>query len=385
MRKGSKRLPPVAALAARAAFTLVIICGIGCSDPAAMQAPAPVDNFDPVLGAKLQGVLDMVNADLSCWGMTAAAWVPGKGMWHGANGRDDIHANTPMPRDGMFRIGSITKTYVATVFLQLDTEGKVSLDDKLSRWVPDFPRAAEVTMRQVMSHTSGIYNYSENLVLLNEAVSHPTKVWTPKELLSYAASQPYYFDPGAGFHYSNTDYILVALAVEAATGNAIHKEIRARILDKLGFKATYFASAEMPPKTPVLVHGYDDGGRDLTNFYDMSASWAAGAIAANADDVTRFMIALQTGQLLDQPHLAEMRKIIGGGYYGLGLMHFQTPLGEGIGHDGLVIGYWTQSAWFEKSGAALSVLCDVITVPRNSPIKSAWNGIATVLAAELAH
>ena len=195
--------------------------------------------------------------------MTAAAFVPGKGTWRGTTGRDDIMANTPMPRDGIFRIGSITKTFVATVYLELETEGKVSLNDKLARWVPDYPDADRITMRQVMSHTAGIYNYSDNLVFLNAAIQHPTKVWTPRELIAYAASEMPYFPPGTGYHYSNTDYVLTGMAVEAATGSTIDREIRARILDKLGLSTAFFAGAEPEPKSPpLLVHGYDDGGRD---------------------------------------------------------------------------------------------------------------------------
>lgn len=351
--------------------------------PATPDAGDPNPDFDRVLGPKLQAALDDGNAEKPCWGMTAAVWVPGLGLWRGANGLDDLQAETPMPRDGIFRIGSITKTFVATVFLQLEAEGKVSLDDTLDHYVDQYPGAKDMTMRQVMSHTAGVYNYSDNLVFLNDAIAQPTKVWKPAELLAYAASQEPYFEPGQGYHYSNTDYILAGLAVEKATGNPIHVEIRRRILDKLDLRETFFAGGNAeaaPPAPPPLVHGYDDTGRDLSFFYDMSASWAAGAIASSARDVTRFMRALLEGELLDATRLAEMRTVLGGGKYGIGLERSKETLGTGWGHDGIVLGYWTQSTHFEPGGETVTLFCDVFTLPKNKPLAKAWANLQKVLA-----
>jgi D-alanyl-D-alanine carboxypeptidase len=313
--------------------------------------------------------------------MTAAAYVPGKGTWRGATGVDDLMAGTPMPADGAFRAGSITKQFVATVYLQLVSEGKASADDWLARWVPDFPGAAGMTMREVMSHTAGIYNYSDDLALVAQASSHPTKVWTPEELIAVAAAQPPYFAPGRGYHYSNTDYILVGLAIEKITGNPLVHELRARILDPLGLAETWFAGGNGEPDRPSLVHGYDDAGQDLTHAYDMSASWAAGAMASTGADLVRFETALEAGGLLDEARLSDMREFLGAGHYGLALMKLDAgPLGVGYGHDGLVIGYWTQAAWFPQSGIALAVLCDVFTLPSASPIAKPWNGLVAALA-----
>jgi D-alanyl-D-alanine carboxypeptidase len=238
-----------------------------------------------------------------------------------------------------------------------------------------------MTMRQVMSHTAGVFNYSDNLTFLHDVLAAPTKVWAPQEILAYAASQPAYFPPGKGFHYSNTDYILAGLAVEEAGGVPLAQAIRSRILDKLDMKATFFASAEMPPGAPPLVEGHDDAGRDLTNFYDMSASWGAGAIAANGDDLTRFMVALQTGQLLDEQRLTEMRTVQAMPSYGYGiaLMENDSPLGKSLGHDGEVIGYTSVAAWFPKNGDAVSVLCNNSTL--QSPLGPIWQALLEVLAA----
>ena len=120
-------------------------------------------------------------------------------------GTSDIVTKAPMKSNDLFRIASITKTFVITVFLQLVDEKKVSLDDKLSKFFPDFPRAGEVTLRQLCNMTSGVFNYWETEDFVAWITEHPLKPVTPWEAIFWAKDVPFYFNPGDDFHYSNTN------------------------------------------------------------------------------------------------------------------------------------------------------------------------------------
>lgn len=265
-----------------------------------------------------------------------------------ASGLSDVSAKTPMPTDGNFQIGSITKTFTATVVLELASEGKISLDAPLSQWVPTFPNAQNITVRQLLSHTSGIYNYTDDPSFQQALISNPKRVWQPSDLVAYAAAQPPYFAPGAGFHYSNTNFILAAMIVEAATSDTFVHQLRQRILGTLPH--TFLSGAEPVPETLVhhysyspLLDGGSDGGSsivDVTTMFDYSYAWSAGALVSNADDVSDFIDALIGGKLLDASMLSQMEPAAGAptlagyGPYGLGIIQLTTSVGTGYGHGG---------------------------------------------------
>ena len=150
-------------------------------------------------------------------------WVPGavvllqdrsEGTWKAALGTGDLASGTPMRLDDHFRIASITKTFTATVILQLVNEGKLRLDDPVAKYEPEVPNGGNVTIRELLNMTSGLYSYDEDKGFNETNDAEPGKVLDPKELLAIAFQHQPYFAPGKGYHYSNTNYILLGLSIE---------------------------------------------------------------------------------------------------------------------------------------------------------------------------
>jgi D-alanyl-D-alanine carboxypeptidase len=247
-----------------------------------------------------------------------------------------------------FRIGSVTKSFVATVLLQLVNEGRLRLNDSVDRWLPGLiPGGGAFTIRQLLQHTSGIYDYTHDSALRTAVLSDPLRVWTPRELVRIATSHRPLFRPGARWAYSNTNYIIAGLVIEAVTHRSVANEVRDRIFLPLRMRATSF------PDGPEIVGPHADGylfyGSPLvrdTGHVSPSAAWAAGAITSTVDDVATFYRNLFAGRLLPSPLLTEMETTINTGNgdgYGLGLLELRTPCGRMLGHDGDFPGYATEA------------------------------------------
>jgi D-alanyl-D-alanine carboxypeptidase len=265
----------------------------------------------------------------------------------------------PMRTNDRFRVGSVTKTFVATVVLQLVGEGKLALDDTVERWLPGLvPRGDKITVRQLLNHTSGLFDF------LNED-PHGTVIkrwyadpsghgWGPRDLVRLAARHSAHFAPGRRFSYSNTGYVVLGLIVEAATGHPLADELATRLFRPLQLRGTSFDTT--PRIAGRHAHGYIRIGKrayDLTET-NPSYAWAAGAIVSTSDDLARFYRALLGGTILSPPLLQTMKETavpadaIGGGSYGLGLWRLPTPptfrrgCADPIwGHTGSVPGYVT--------------------------------------------
>lgn len=265
-----------------------------------------------------------------------------------ASGVADRNTGAPMTPELRFRVGSITKTFVATVALQLVGEGRMSLDDPVGRWLPWLPRllpeAKAITVRQLLNHTSGLFNYTDDPAWLLAALTG--KTFRPEELVLIAALHPLTFAPGTDWAYSNTGYIVAGLTVEKVTGQGLGHQLRRRLFERLGLAhTTHPTSAQMPdpyPRGYAFIDGL--GYLDVTTTIHPSAYWAAGAIISDAADLATFYEALLGAKLL-RPDLLEAMKrtaVNAGGDdtgYGLGLIRVTTPCGTVWGHTGGVGGY----------------------------------------------
>ncbi|MFD4661085.1 serine hydrolase domain-containing protein [Kitasatospora sp. NPDC058444] len=278
----------------------------------------------------------------------------GSTAWKGAAGVADLATGAPADPDGRFRIGSVTKTFVATVVLQLVAEHRLGLDDSVESRLPGVvPNGTAITVRQLLNHTSGIHDYTEDPAFdaSDEATLRQWLAggrWTsyrPQQLVDIANKYPPYFAPGQGWHYSNTNYVLVSMIIERLTGRSWAQEVNGRIIRPLGLTGT-----SMPIDSPFIpgahAHGYyklPTGPADVTLLNPSMAS-ASGAGISTTADLTRFISALLGGQLLGPAELAEMKRTSGPGEatgYGLGLQRMTTPCGEFWGHDGGIPGYNT--------------------------------------------
>jgi D-alanyl-D-alanine carboxypeptidase len=245
-----------------------------------------------------------------------------------------------------WRVASITKSFVATVVLELVAEGKLSLDDTVEHWLPGLvPNGAAITLRELLNHTSGLFNYNDDPIWVPSLLADPRRIWLPTELVALADSQTPYFSPGTGWHYANTNYVLLGRVIEAATGRSLGDELRDRIFQPLGLGATSFP---MGPDASGLAHAYvgeatlmiPSGLQDITTLLNPSWLWAAGALVSDADDVTTFYARLLSGRILRPDLLTAMRTVTPPARdYGLGLMRFDTYCGRLFGHEGDFNGY----------------------------------------------
>jgi D-alanyl-D-alanine carboxypeptidase len=300
------------------------------------------------------------------------------------SGVADLDTGEPVDPGGHYRIGSNTKTFVATVVLQLVAEGKLSLDDTVSDHLPGVVQGngndgGAITIRHLLQHTSGIFNYVEALFAeltspeaVEEARSTST---TAEEMVALALTQPPNFEPGTLWSYSNTGYLLAGMIIEAVTGNTWEHEVEQRIFKPLGL-----ADTSIPGDDPTLpkphARGYDaveDGG-ELIDFTEFSHSWAgaAGAVISTTDDLSRFFRALLAGELLPPEQLAQMQSTVRqaaaapvGSGYGLGLS--KMPLtcgGESWSHGGDTLGYHSREGF--SAGGQRSVALSLSSLPSDT-------------------
>ena len=322
------------------------------------------------LAEKLQQVLDTELGRHNGIGVSAAVIIPGRTPWHGVSGVS--HWTTAITTDMLFGIASNTKNFMAALILQLAEEGKLSLEDPLSKYLPSYPNIdSTITIRQLLNHTSGIYHFTDHPSIWDTIFSNQMRLWTPEEILTNFVLQPY-FSPGTGWHYSNTNYTLLGMIVEVITGSKVSTELRIRFWDPLGLTRTFFDIEEQI--TGVMAHRwYDffgDGTPDDISFLirtsEYSAYWTASAIFSTADDLARWSQALFRGNVLSQSSLDQMLTfhsptpgeplMIG---YGLGTVKILPALiagEEAFGHGGWVFGYRTAMIYFPEYGVSISIL-----------------------------
>ncbi|HET7715544.1 MAG TPA: serine hydrolase domain-containing protein [Bauldia sp.] len=314
--------------------------------------------------ARLQAALDgVVASDATVFpGAIVEVSHPEAGTYAVAAGVADIETNTPLTRAARFRAGSIAKTFVATVALQLVEEGRLSLDDTMSALLPEdvaarFKNSDRITLRMLLDHTSGIPEWLSDEVI-GRIAANPAKVWDVQEFLDLAAAHPPAFEPGEGWRYSNTDYNLIGLVIERTTGQSWREAVTRRVIEPLGLAGTVLPEPGDTSIPGAFMHGYGMiGGNvvDLT-FIDPSMAGAAGggALVTTTDDLATFLKALLAGRLFKDPATLEaMADFVAaegeGGRvgYGLGLEKYVLPGGiEMIGHSGGTAGYRSGAFYF---------------------------------------
>jgi D-alanyl-D-alanine carboxypeptidase len=312
-----------------------------------------------------------------------------QGVTQAASGVADLRSGRPMRPWLHYRVGSLTKPFVATVVLQLVAEGRLSLQDTVERWLPGIlAYGDQVTVRQLLNHTGGVPDY-EALVLpqLYESKRGRFRSWTPRELVALVADQPPDFPPGTAWSYSNTGYVLAGMIVEAATGHTLGRELARRILRPLGLRDTFFPvnAAGIPgPRSrgysPPL--GQQDGPLLDFTVLNPSVAWAAGNLISNLADLERFFRALLRGRLLPPRLLAAMLTPVPTGRpglgWGLGLLVVDTPAGRLVGHDGAIPGFYNFVVSTEDGRRQAGVMVNVW--PRPPAVAEAFDQVFMTLA-----
>ncbi|MEV2272734.1 serine hydrolase domain-containing protein [Nonomuraea africana] len=279
-----------------------------------------------------------------------------RGEWVGSAGVRKLGETAKPATNGHFRIGSNTKTFVATLVLQLVADGKVGLDAPADDYLPEFDLDRQITVRMLLQHTSGLFNftgeyYPDGTVVPGipwqgqEYVDGLSHTYQPEELVRLALSKPARFEPGTDWSYSNTNYVLAKLLIEKVTGRSLAEEMQRRILDPLGLSGTVVpgASPEIPEPHAHGYYRYEDAGQwKVVDVTRMSPSWvsAAGDMISTTEDLHTFIAALAGGKLIPAPLLAEMCKPYPKIGYGLGVFVQETDCGGTvITHNGGFFGW----------------------------------------------
>lgn len=292
----------------------------------------------------IQAVLDSIITNTHVPGLVAGIWAPNEGIdFVYAAGLSDLETKDPMSPDMIFRVGSNTKTFTITVLLQLVDEGLISLDDRLSDYLPDFPRADEVTIEMLTNMRSGIYNYSEDEEFMGILMEDLNHVYTFEDIINYVSGKEYYFDPGTDFHYSNSNTFIAAQIIENITGKSIEENITSRLIEPMNLINTKYLTSgiELPG---YHSKGYYAGTYDpeLPEFSELAnISWAgpAGSVISTIFDLKQWVIALINGDFLSEPlqtrRMNSMHDAIHNLSYGIGLLEKKGF----YGHTGGLPGY----------------------------------------------
>jgi D-alanyl-D-alanine carboxypeptidase len=377
-------------------IVLAVVAILALAAPARTAAPVQASgtlSFSPAIQRELRY---LVNAALGpqAPGIIVGIWAPGRATWTCAAGLADVATKEPARLQDATRIGSVTKTFVGTLVLQLVDQGKLSLDAPIGRWLPNVPDARQVTIRELLNMTSGIFEYGDDPGLLQQALQH-VKVqgnvvtgdyhWQPRQLVAFAAKHPLYFAPGTGSHYSSTNFIILGMLLEKVTGRPLADLLQAKITGPLHLAHTLLPSGaslsapywhgytQLPGSTAVL---------DATHV-DSSFAWAAGGMVSTLDDLHVWAQALATGALLSPTLQAQRLQMTpqSGHTYGMAIFDGFAGLTRGyVGHGGDATGYATIMLYQSATRTTIVVLMNFDPVPANhGPIVALFDKLAAVL------
>ena len=292
------------------------------------------------------------------------------GLWLGSSGKADLYNNIDLQPCHITRVGSTVKMYTATLILKLQEEGKLNLDQKIAEHLSGDPikrikNAEKATIRQLLQHSSGIYNYIQSSQFQTASINNLIKEWHAEDLLQYAYDKPAYFEPDADVHYSNTNYILLGLLIEKIEEKALYQVFEEKIFRPLNLKYTSLAGKNPVPSN--IIRGYIDLYSNLqviesTYYSGWDYYTADGGLISNPYDMTVFFKALMAGKIIKPASLQAMlswrtpKEQDPEFYpiqYGLGIFSMETPRGIAYFHSGDAIGYYANMLYFPVDGTTV--------------------------------
>jgi D-alanyl-D-alanine carboxypeptidase len=300
-----------------------------------------------------------------------------------AVGFSDRVKKTPMKPDDLMLAGSVGKTYVSAVALQLIKKGQINLDDRVEKYLGDekwfsrLPNAEDITIRQLMNHTSGLVRYEFNDKFIKDMLADKDKVWKPRELVAYLLDTKAPFEAGKGWDYSDTNYIVLGIIIEKVTGKTYYSLAEKNVLKPLKLKHT---KPQTSRQIKGLIQGYAGegnpfGGEDevIQNgkfIFNPQWEWTGGGMVTTSGDLSRWAKFIYEGRAFSKDMLAEMLKGVDSpqlgrdAKYGLGVIIRPTPKGITYGHSGFFPGYFTDMMYFPKEKIAIAVQVNS-SVPRD--------------------
>jgi D-alanyl-D-alanine carboxypeptidase len=321
----------------------------------------------------LIAALDSAVAQAGALGATAAVRCDGLGAWSGASGFVDLERTVRIQPDACLPIYSITKSITAVCTLRLAEIGALTLEDPIARWVPDLPLRESVSLRKLLNHSAGVPNYSLIEEQIRALASSPRQAWSFDEFVDVCCRRrDLDFEPGAGWQYSNTGFMLLKRVVERANQSSYADAVVQHVSGPMGFTSTLCVEDSLADLGPGFSRRFsaDREPADVRGAYD--PGWCAtGLVASTAAEVCAFYFALFGGKLVTLDSLRQMTELlrVPGDFppavspgYGLGLMGDPDgPLGPEYGHGGAGPGFDIRaSCWPRLKGrrVAMAVFCN---------------------------
>jgi D-alanyl-D-alanine carboxypeptidase len=372
----------------------------------AAARPVQVDLFSQSAPPVQRPLRDRVQTYLDEW--RASATFPGAAVgvvlkdgtaFAVTTGVSDRSAGTPVKPDDLFMAGSTGKTFFAAVAVQLIESGKLDLDAPVSKylgnrpWFARLPNAKDITVRQLMTHTSGLVRYEMNPKFTADLRAQPDKSWTPEEELSYLLDAKPPFAAGQGWDYSDTNYIALGMILEGLTGTKLYDEVRARFLEPLKLTRVVPSTSR---RIPGLIPGYA-GPRDPLGLPDEvmvkgefvvnpQFEWTGGGFATSPLDLARWGHELYAGKAISPSARALMldaavpARLGPETHYGLGvIVRTTTPVGRTWGHSGFFPGYQTELWHFPDAGVTLAIQINS-SAPRSTGPRGLVRGLYDIAA-----
>jgi D-alanyl-D-alanine carboxypeptidase len=328
------------------------------------------------MATSFQETIEQQRRQLAVPGISAAVILPDGTTWRGVSGKssDSEAIDSTM----LFGLGSVTKTYVAAMILQLAEEGALSVDDSIGQWIAELGQlGGNITIRQLLNHTSGLYRYQLKPEYLTAINAQPEKVWTPREILEEFQGKPE-CQPGTCWGESAMDYVLLGMVVEKTTGASVSSQLTKRFFNPLKLERTFLYPEQKYP-TEMMAHMWWDvtgsgrpvdvvaGTGDLPLAALFSSLWTSGAMHSTAEDLARFAKDLFEGKVLKDSSLEEMLwpgpELYAGANYGFSVIVDQAGGQTVYWHSGGA-GYSSVYHYFPEDGLSTAVLCNLMVDPK---------------------
>jgi D-alanyl-D-alanine carboxypeptidase len=357
----------------------------------------PEYNSEHPKAVALQSILDdYVQAGLP--GLSMVVETPVDGLWLGTAGKASLEDQVAMEPCHLHHSASIAKTFIATLILQLAEKEQLGLDEQARDYLPEevfsnIENAEQATIRQLLNHTSGIYNFDDNLKAYVDTFNDP--LVNPSTLAffeKYVYGVPAYFEVGEGHHYSNTNYSLLGMIIENITGIPLGEYMKQSIFDPLGLEHTYFNSPAGSQDEENVVNSYFEhfskqlqNGTDIQKHFTNIAKGHEGVISTPYE-FAQFMKLLVTGKVLSAEYTALMMDIEQAyerGRYRLGIIEYETIHENGFGHTGGSIGTMSYAIYFPESEVSFSICCNLGTVFASENTKMFYDDLFQDLLSEI--
>jgi D-alanyl-D-alanine carboxypeptidase len=346
------------------------------------------------LDDQLQQVIRKARAKNHINAISLSVWLPTqKTTMNYVVGTISQGSKTPITINSLFQVGSITKNFTAVLMLKLVASGKINLDMPIGRYFSEYPKWQNITVRQLLNHTSGIYDYIDQQNWWEHVTKNTNKIFEPKELLAIAYKHKPYFVANEGWHYSNTNYVLLGLIIEKITGEPLSKSM-SRLLKTAEMMDSYYLLVYSENLLQNMVHGY------YLRFDNtkVNGSWGYGASAlvSTPHQIVMWVQKLFSGKILSPQSLELMEKAVAldtgkasenfaTAAYGLGMFRMNTPAGVIWFTPGLTPGY--RSLWVympcKRISFAYSASNSLIGVPFHTEMMQQI--ISTLLADKTVH